>query len=70
VVDPTTTPQATVVWAAPRAFVVRLQWRPVGEADDREMFQVLRVRDDQIQEMADYRSLGSATKTAKRFAAA
>jgi hypothetical protein len=33
------------------------------------MFQVLRVHDDKIQEIADYRAIGPATKTAKRFAA-
>jgi hypothetical protein len=33
------------------------------------MFQVLRIRAGKIHEMADYRTLGPATKTAKRFAA-
>jgi hypothetical protein len=68
VVDPSTTPQAQVVWTGRDAFVVRLQWRPEGEQGDREMYQVLRFRDDKIQEMADYRALGEATRTAKRFA--
>jgi hypothetical protein len=34
------------------------------------MFQVLRLHDDKIREIADYLDLGPATKTAKRFAAA
>lgn len=34
------------------------------------MYQVLRIRDDKIDEIADYRALGPATKAAKRFAAA
>ena len=59
-----------MVWDVPGAFVVRLHWRPVGEGGDREMFQVLRVRDRMIREMADYATIGPATKTAKRFAAA
>jgi hypothetical protein len=62
-------PDAQVVWGAPTAFVVRLRWRPAGEETDRDMFQVLRVRDDKIEEIADYRAPGPATKTAKRFAA-
>jgi hypothetical protein len=33
------------------------------------MFQVLRLHAGKIHEMADYRTLGQATKTAKRFAA-
>jgi len=32
------------------------------------MFQVLRFRADKIREMADYRALEEATRTAKRFA--
>ena len=68
-VDLTTTPEAQVVWAGPTAFVVRLRWRPVDGQDDRQMFQVLRFADGTIREMADYRALGSATKTAKRLAA-
>ncbi len=34
------------------------------------MFQALRIGDDKIREIADYRDIGPATKTAKRFAAA
>ena len=62
-------PEAKVVWDAPKAFIVRLRWQPAGEAAEREMFQVLRVEQDLIREIADYRVLGAATKTAKRFAA-
>lgn len=56
------------MWDAPTAFVVRLRWRPVGSDVDAEMFQVLRAQDGKIREIADYRSLGAAIKTAKRFA--
>jgi hypothetical protein len=56
------------VWDAPTAYIVHLQWRSAEAHDDRELFQVLRVHEAKIVEMADYRSLGSATKTAKRFA--
>jgi hypothetical protein len=63
-------PGARVVWDAPRAFVVHVQWRPAGEQNDRAMFQVLRMDDDKICEIADYPTLGPATKAAKRFAAA
>jgi hypothetical protein len=68
-VDPATTPQATVVWSAPDAYVVRLIWRPAGAQAEEERFQVLRLRDDKIREMAEYRTLGEATRTAKRLAA-
>jgi hypothetical protein len=33
------------------------------------MFEVLRFQDDRIREMADYRSIGDATRKARRFAA-
>jgi hypothetical protein len=33
------------------------------------MFQVLKFRDGKVQKMADYRTIGEATRTAKRFAA-
>jgi hypothetical protein len=45
-------------------FVVRLQWRPRGFDEDRELFQVLRLRDDKIREMADYRTARDATRAA------
>ena len=57
------------MWESGGACVVRLQWRPAGGEADREMFQVLRLDGGKIREMADYRQLGPATKTAKRFAA-
>jgi len=69
VVDRTTPQRAEVVWEAATSFVVRLQWRSAEEHNDRELFQVLRARGDKIVEIADYKSLGWATKTAKRFAA-
>ena len=65
--DPYATPQAQVVWEAANAFVVRLQWRDAREHADRSMFQALRFREDKIREMADYRDIRAATKTAKRF---
>jgi hypothetical protein len=68
-VDPATPPQATVVWTGGDAAIVHLVWRPVGEMDDRVMFQVLRFQDDRIREMADYRTIGDATQMARRFAA-
>jgi hypothetical protein len=68
-VDPATTPQATVVWNGQGAFVVRLLWRPVGEEADDQRFQVLGLRAGKIREMAEYRTVGEATRTAKRFAA-
>jgi hypothetical protein len=55
------------VWTGSDAFVVRLEWRPVGGHDDQERFQVLRFRDEKIREMAEYLTLGEATRTAKRF---
>jgi hypothetical protein len=57
-----------VVWEAPTAYIVRLRWRPRDEGADRVLFQVLRLRDGQIVEIADYHALGPATRTAKRFA--
>lgn len=57
------------MWDAPSAFVVSLRWRPAGEPAERQMYQVLRVRDGEICEIADFKQLGPATKTAKRFAA-
>jgi hypothetical protein len=64
-------PRAEVVWTTTNAFVVRLQWRPrdASASEDRDMFQVLRIGDQRIQEIADYRALGEATRAAKRFAA-
>jgi hypothetical protein len=56
------------VWDAASTCVVQLRWRPTGEEAERQMFQVLRLDDGKIREIADYRQLGAATKTAKRFA--
>jgi len=62
VVDPSVTPTADVVTEGANGLVVRLRWRPRGFDDDRELFQVLRLRDDKIREIADYRSAGEATR--------
>jgi hypothetical protein len=71
-VDPAIRAQATVVWSGRDAFVVRLRWQPIMPATARagpEQYQVLRLRDGKIREMAEYRTIGEATRTAKRFAA-
>jgi hypothetical protein len=47
------------------AFVVRLEWRPRGANEDREQFQVLRVRGDMVHEMRDYRTGREAMKAAR-----
>ena len=57
-----------LLWDGGAGRVVKLRWRPVDEEADREMFQVLRLDDGKIREIADYRQLGPATKAAKRFA--
>jgi hypothetical protein len=49
--------------------VVKLVWRPRGADADDQRYQVLRIKNDKIREMEDCRSLGEATKLAKRFAA-
>jgi hypothetical protein len=67
-VAPDTVPEARLVWDAGAARVVKLRWRPVGEVADRELFQVLRLDDGKIREIADYRQLGPARRAAKRFA--
>jgi hypothetical protein len=54
-------PEARLVWDGGAARVVKLRWRPVAEEADREMFQVLRLDDGKIREIADYRQLGPAT---------
>jgi hypothetical protein len=69
VVDPAITPEAMVVWTGRDAFVVRLLWRPIGGQANQERFQVLGLRDGKIREMAEYRTMGEATRTAKRLAA-
>jgi hypothetical protein len=56
-----------VVWEVGNVCVVRLRWRPVGTQEDRERFQVLRIQDEKIREMAEYGSLGEATRVAKKF---
>ena len=68
-VDPATTPQATVAGIGEDAYVVRLVWRPAGGHSDRERFQVLRLDEGKVREIAEYRTRGEATRTAKRFAA-
>ncbi|HSS11056.1 MAG TPA: hypothetical protein VLL25_14290 [Acidimicrobiales bacterium] len=59
------TPRAEIVEATSNAFVVRLLWRPTGLEGNRELFQVVRMRDDKIREMADYRTARAAAKAAK-----
>ncbi len=48
--------------------MVRLHWRPLGNTEDLERFQAMRIQDDKIIEIAGYPSLKAATRTAKRFA--
>jgi hypothetical protein len=48
--------------------VMRFQWRAVDADTDRERYHVVRLQDDKIREMAEYRTVGEAMKTAKRFA--
>jgi hypothetical protein len=67
-VEPEPPPRAEVVWTATNCLVVRLQFRPRGRGQDREMFEVLSLRDDKIREMADYRTGREATRAAKRLA--
>ena len=51
------------------AYVVQLSWQPNDQETAGSMFQVLRLDGaGRICEMADYRQLGLATRTAKRFA--
>lgn len=68
VVDPNVTPEARIVWGSASVFIVRLSWQPIDEPGARSMFQVLRFEAAKIREMADYRTLALATRTAKRFA--
>jgi len=49
--------------------IVRLVWRPRGADADDQRYQVLGIDNNKIREMEDCRSLGEATKLAKRFAA-
>lgn len=48
--------------------IVRLQWRFKGVLSDNELFQVLSVQNDKIRAMVDCRTVGDATKVAKRLA--
>jgi hypothetical protein len=57
-------PQAEIVGATANAFVVRLQWRPKDSPEDRELFQVLKMRGEKIREMADYHTDQAAAKAA------
>ena len=57
-----------MVWAGGGAFVVCLDWRQIGEDSDTIAFQAMWAPEDTIREIAGYRSLGAATKAAKRFA--
>jgi hypothetical protein len=47
------------------AFVVRSRWRPRGQINDHERFQVLRVRDAKIFAMREYRTGREAMKAAR-----
>ena len=51
--------------SGPNAFVVRLQWRPKLSTVVQHRYQVLKLRGAKIGEMADYRTLGAALKSAK-----
>ena len=57
-----------MVWGSATAFVVGLSWQPIDGPGSRSMFQVLRFEAGRIREIADYRTLAAATRTAKRFA--
>ncbi len=61
-------PEASVVWEGGGAFVVRLRWRKIDATTDTTAYQALWAPGDTIREIAGYRSLGDATKAAKRFA--
>jgi hypothetical protein len=58
------TPRAEIVKTTANTAVVRLLWRPKGEAEDRELFQVVRMRGDKIRELADYRTARAAARAA------
>ena len=55
------TPSATVIHESGGTFV-RLQWRPHGESQDDERYQMLATRDGKVYEMRDYRTEREATK--------
>jgi hypothetical protein len=57
------------VWSGPDAIIVRLEWRPTGGQVDQQRFQALRFEADKIREITEHRTLGAATRVAKRFAA-
>lgn len=57
-----------MLWDSATVFIVGLSWRPIDDPGARSMFQVLRFQDGKIREIADYRTLAEATRTAKRFA--
>ena len=67
--QPAVTPHAEVVSTVGSAVVVRLVWRPRGADADDQRYQVLGIKNDRIRQMEDCRTLGEATKLAKRFAA-
>ena len=67
-VRPATVPRAEVVSTIGNCVVLRLQWRPVDADVDSQRYQLLTLHDDKIREMAEYRTLGEATKAAKRAA--
>jgi hypothetical protein len=62
------TPRAEVVSTVANCVVMRFQWRAVDADADGERYQVVRLRDGKIREMAEYRTVGEATKAAKRLA--
>jgi hypothetical protein len=62
-------PSAEVVSTVGPCVIVRLRWRPRDADTDDQYFQILRLQDDKIREMADGRTMAQATKVAKKLAA-
>ena len=69
-VQPATASRAEVVSTVANCVVMRFQWRPLDTDADHQRYQVIRVQDGKIREMAEYRTVGEATKAAKRLASA
>ena len=49
--------------------VMRFHWRAVDAHTDRQRYQVLRLDDDKIRDMAEYRTVGEARRAAQRLTA-
>lgn len=56
------------MWDGGEVFVVGLSWQPIDEPGPRSIFQVLRFEAGKFREIADYRTLAMATRTANPFA--